>query len=293
MSLIITKNFKRAKAQDAAARDSIADKEREYTRLYELAQKNITFHAAKGDSAKVAEWKRKADEYKRLAQEAENAAEARNAKDSAATDAKFKIGDRVRLAGTASPALGKTGVVVKVDGEWGDVTVKTDEGKTYQYEASAVQKVANSRAADASGTDAKFQKGDIVKINPSSLLMTLYGPKRLEWRGRVVGYGVSYEHPHEHPVIEWERPCTFGREPIHERHIVKANDTANDSAAKFRVGQEVIVKTKYAEPYKARIVGLWDMSQNGPYDEQGYLVKNIKGGGVESMPEHALSLITA
>lgn len=64
-------------------------------------------------------------------------------------------------------------------------------------------------------------------------------------------------------------------------------------AEKFRVGQEVIVKTKYAKPYKARIVGLWDMSQNGPYDEQGYLIKNIKGGGVESMPEHALSLVTA
>lgn len=63
--------------------------------------------------------------------------------------------------------------------------------------------------------------------------------------------------------------------------------------SKFRIGQEVIVKTKYAEPYKARIVGLWDMSQNGPYDEQGYLVKNIKGGGVESMPEHALSQVTA
>ena len=55
---------------DLRAADSISDKEREYTRLYELAQKNITFYAAKGDSAKVAEWKRKADEYKRLAQEA-------------------------------------------------------------------------------------------------------------------------------------------------------------------------------------------------------------------------------
>ena len=67
------------------AGDSIADKEREYTRLYELAQKNITFYAAKGDSAKVAEWKRKADEYKRLAQEAENAA----------MDAAPQKGDRV------------------------------------------------------------------------------------------------------------------------------------------------------------------------------------------------------
>ena len=68
---------------------------------------------------------------------------------------------------------------------------------------------------------------------------------------------------------------------------------AHDSAPKFRLGQEVIVKTKYTEPYRARIVGLWDMSKNGPYDEQGYLIKNIKGGGVESMPEHALSLATA
>ena len=67
---------------------------------------------------------------------------------------------------------------------------------------------------------------------------------------------------------------------------------AADAAPKFRIGQEVIVKTKYTEPYRARIVGLWDMSKNGPYDEQGYLIKNIKGG-VESMPEHALSLATA
>ena len=68
---------------------------------------------------------------------------------------------------------------------------------------------------------------------------------------------------------------------------------AHDSAPKFRLGQEVIVKTKYTEPYRARIVGLLDMSKNGPYDEQGYLIKNIKGGGVESMPEHALSLANA
>ena len=68
---------------------------------------------------------------------------------------------------------------------------------------------------------------------------------------------------------------------------------AHDSAPKFHLGQEVIVKTKYTEPYRARIVGLWDMSKNGPYDEQGYLIKNIKGGGVEPMPEHALSLANA
>lgn len=68
---------------------------------------------------------------------------------------------------------------------------------------------------------------------------------------------------------------------------------AHDSAPKFRLGQEVIVKTKYTEPYRARIVGLWDMSKNGPYDEQGYLIKNIKVGGVEPMPEHALSLANA
>lgn len=80
---------------DSRAADSIADKEREYARLYELAQKNITFYAAKGDSAKVAEWKHKADEYKRLAQEAENAAEVRNGKDSRAQDAAPKKGDKV------------------------------------------------------------------------------------------------------------------------------------------------------------------------------------------------------
>ena len=76
-------------------------------------------------------------------------------------------------------------------------------------------------------------------------------------------------------------------------HVEQSVSAANDAAPKFRIGQEVIVKTKYTEPYRARIVGLWDMSKNGPYDEQGYLIKNIKGGGVESMPEHALSLATA
>ena len=76
-------------------------------------------------------------------------------------------------------------------------------------------------------------------------------------------------------------------------HVEQSVSAAHDSAPKFRLGQEVIVKTKYTEPYRARIVGLWDMSKNGPYDEQGYLIKNIKGGGVELMPEHALSLATA
>lgn len=69
---------------------------------------------------------------------------------------------------------------------------------------------------------------------------------------------------------------------------------AADAAPKFRIGQEVIVKTKYTAPYRARIVGYHDMRENDPYsNEQGYIIKNIKGGGEESMPEHALSLATA
>ena len=36
------------------------------------------------------------------------------------------------------------GVVFKIDDDWGDVTVKTEDGKTYEYEASAVVKIANS-----------------------------------------------------------------------------------------------------------------------------------------------------
>ena len=122
-------------------KDSIADKEREYTRLYELAQKNITFHAAKGDSAKVAEWKRKADEYKRLAQEAENAAEARNAKDSAAADAKFKKGDKVRRGK-------QTGIVRDIEKEPYIEVKFTDQPVTvFVHESEIV--AADSRAADA------------------------------------------------------------------------------------------------------------------------------------------------
>ena len=85
------------------------------------------------------------------------------------------------------------------------------------------------------------------------------------------------------------------KEDPNDRSVAEAKKVLAqfESAPKFRLGQEVIVKTKYTEPYRARIVGLWDMSKNGPYDEQGYLIKNIKGGGVESMPEHALSLATA
>lgn len=151
MSLIITKNFKRAKALDSAS-----DKEREYTRLYELAQKNITFHAAKGDSAKVAEWKRKADEYKRLAQEAENAAEARNTKDSIAADAKFKIGDKVRRGK-------QIGIVRGIEKEPYIEVKFTDQPVTvFVHESEIV--ADNSRAADACGTDAKFQKGDKVTV---------------------------------------------------------------------------------------------------------------------------------
>ena len=199
MSLIKVRRTATLDGEDKRdGKDSIADKEREYTRLYELAQKNITFHAAKGDSAKVAEWKRKADEYKRLAQE-----------DSIAADAKFKKGDRVRRGK-------QTGIVRDIEKEPYIEVKFTDQPVTvFVHESEIV--ADNSRAADA----------------------------------------------------------------------------CEDSAAKFRIGQEVMVKTKYTEPYKARIVGLWDMSQNGPYDEQGYLVKNIKGGGVESMPEHALSIATA
>lgn len=139
---------------DSEAKDSIADKEREYTRLYELAQKNITFHAAKGDSAKVAEWKRKADEYKRLAQEATDAAKARNAKDSAAADAKFKVGDKVRRGM-------QTGIVRGIE-KAPYIEVKfTDEPVTVFVRESEIV-AADSRAADACDA-AEFHVGQRVR----------------------------------------------------------------------------------------------------------------------------------
>lgn len=139
-------------------KDSIADKEREYTRLYELAQKNITFYAAKGDSAKVAEWKRKADEYKRLAQEATDAAKARNAKDSAAADAKFKKGDKV-----VSVKTGAQGIVNEVYGEEKYAVLFNGAANPDRVEGFQIR-LSNSHAADACGTDAKFQKGDKVRV---------------------------------------------------------------------------------------------------------------------------------
>lgn len=134
-----------ANALDAA--DSIADKEREYTRLYELAQKNITFHAAKGDSAKVAEWKRKADEYKRLAQEAENAAgdaaDSRAAGD--ATTRKFKPNDLVEWR----DAHGRHNSAFYVRDNGDRVTVSIE--KNGQGGGLEIPKawITNSRAADA------------------------------------------------------------------------------------------------------------------------------------------------
>lgn len=230
MSLIITKNFKRANALDAAAKDSIADKEREYTRLYELAQKNITFHAAKGDSAKVAEWKRKADEYKRLAQEAENAAEARNAKDSAAADAKFKIGDRVRR--------GKQNGIVRDIEKEPYIEVKfTDQPVTvFVHESEIV--AADSCAADASGTDAKFQKGDKVRVWQQPVYGKLGEVVEATYGG--MEYTVNVEGK-DYPRIDYRR-------------IVKVSNTAGD-AAEFHVGQRVRAKDPAYEYSDGKALG--------------------------------------
>lgn len=199
MSLIIARNFKRAKAQDAAAqdiklpfiitfnngkkefregyseeevrrrfdksvaalyggiksvklegedkrdgKDSIAAKEREYTRLYELAQKNITFYTTKGDSAKVVEWKRKADEYKRLAQEAENAAEARNGKDSHAEDADKVIKEKSGLKLVQNLADGTYWVYLPNGGGIGYGTNLKEATQKFDLEA----RFRNSHATD-------------------------------------------------------------------------------------------------------------------------------------------------
>lgn len=217
-------------------KDSIADKEREYTRLYELAQKNITFHAAKGDSAKVAEWKRKADEYKRLAQEATDAAKARNAKDSIAADAKFKVGEKVkakdpRWTGYQGHALGnEVYTVKKVD--W-DGTVKLDGFLDLWISPDSLV-AADSRAADACGTDAKLQKGDKVRV----WQYPVYGKygEIVEATYGGMEYTVNVEGK-DYPRIDYRR-------------IVKASDAAGD-ATDF--GEENAALEKIAKEYDRKI----------------------------------------
>lgn len=410
MSLIITKNFKRAKAQDAAAADANFKKGDKVTVKTKWAgtRKGIVKEVINDPALKKA--------YVVEIEGAETGAYpaeivSADVKDSIATDVKFKKGDRVRRGK-------QTGIVRDIEKEPYIEVKFTDEPVTvFVHESELV--AADSRAADACGTDAKFQKGDkvrvwqypvygkmgeVVEATNGSMEYTVnvegkdyprIDYRRIVkvsnaagdaaardktpdgwWEGKTIfaafGWGKSVKGKvvsHKGGVIKLEDGTQFKESDAYDLYAISSsardsaaqdakfkvgdrvkhakvkfpvqpigkisevyddprwvevewentpykyqtietsnllpansrtagdaaelNNDANDSAAKFRIGQEVMVKTKYTEPYKARIVGLWDMSQNGPYDEQGYLIKNIKGGGVESMPEHALSLATA
>lgn len=203
------------------------------------------------------------------------AIDSRAAKDSIAADAKFKIGDKVKLSGSHPRFPNKVGVVTRVF-PTGFIKVKVDGVEDIEIaehlvsaESRDAGDAAELRVVHAKGIGKWWVEPNLSRFNDADREQTHKGRK---------------EFPDREAAMKYARGT--GKTFI-------VNDACEDSAAKFRIGQEVIVKTKSAEPYKARIVGLWDMSQNGPYNEQGYLIKNIKGGGVESMPEHALSLVTA
>lgn len=162
MSLIIARNFKRANALDSIASDA-------QFKVGDRVKVDAKYSSNVNGGVGIVSDIKNGDvvvEFTGHGKVRVPALYVQSADSSFAADAQFKVGDRVRLAGTVSPALGKTGVVVKVDREWGDVTVKTDNGKTYQFEASAVQKVADSRAtdvSDAAGDAAEFHVGQRVR----------------------------------------------------------------------------------------------------------------------------------
>lgn len=276
MSLIIARNFKREKALDSIASDANF-KVGDTVRVDASYSRNVNNGIGKvvkvdGSSDIVVEFAghgtvRVPVPYATLVNS--------RAADACGTDANFKKGDKVTVktkwAGTRKgivkevindPAL-KKAYVVEIEGA---------ETAAYPAEivsADACEDSAELRVVHAKGVGKWWVEPNLSRFNDADREQTHKGRK---------------EFPDREAAIKYARGT--GKTFI-------VNDACEDSAAKFRIGQEVIVKTKYAKPYKAHIVGLWDMSQNGPYNEQGYLIKNLKGGGVESMPEHALSLVTA
>lgn len=251
-------------------KDSIADKEREYTRLYELAQKNITFHATKGDSAKVAEWKRKADEYKRLAQEAENAAEARNAKDSRAadasgTDAKLQKGDKVRV--WQQPVYGKLGEIVEASYGGMEYTVNV-EGKDYpRIDYRRIVKVSNA-ASDAAELRVVHAKG-IGKwwVEPNLSLFN-DADREQTHKGRK-------EFPDREAAMKYARGT--GKTFI-------VNDACDAMDANFKKGDKVTVKTKWAGTRK----GIVKEVINDPALKKAYVVE-IEGAETYAYPAEIVS----
>ena len=91
----------------------------------------------------------------------------RDGKDSIAADAKFKIGDKVKHAKVKFPVqpIGKISEVYD-DPRWVEVEW---ENMPYKYQTIETSNLlpANSRATDASGTDANFKVGDTVRVDAS------------------------------------------------------------------------------------------------------------------------------
>lgn len=282
MSLIITRNFKRAKAQDAAAKDKAPDGWWEGKTIF------AAFGWGKSVKGKVVSHRGGVIKLEDGTQFKESDAYDLYAIDSRAMDACEDSAEELKSA---------NGKVLKVGSLVVPMSFTDKENK--RHLSRVVLKIIPKGKSEFGPY--VFLKGGIAPYKPNDLYafdgcedsaQFKIGDKVRRGKQTGIVRGIEKE-----PYIE----VKFTDEPVtvfvHESEIKAANsraaDACEDSAAKFRIGQEVIVKTKYAEPYKARIVGLWDMSQNGPYNEQGYLIKNIKGGGVESMPEHALSLVTA
>lgn len=87
----------------------------------------------------------------------------RNGKDSTAADAEFKVGDLVRMS-----EGGLTGKITKIEpnGHF-RVSFLYNKANGFSQSFSANEIVMVKPAADACGTDAKFQKGDTVRVDAS------------------------------------------------------------------------------------------------------------------------------
>ena len=152
------------------------------------------------------------------------------AQDSAAQDAQFKVGDKVRRGK-------QTGIVRGIEKEPYIEVKFTDEPVTvFVHESEIV--ADNSRAADACGTDAKFQKGDKVRV----WQQPIYGKygEIVEATYGSMEYTVNVEGK-DYPRIDYRR-------------IVKMSDAASD-AAEFHVGQRVRAKDPAYEYSDGKALG--------------------------------------
>lgn len=237
MSLIITRNFKRAKAQDAAAQDiklpfiiTFNNGKKEFREGYSAEEVRRRF-----DKSVAALY----GGIKSVKLEGEDK---RDGKDSFAADAKFKKGDRVAYSVFGQT---KTGTVVEVAEKFhseygneheGEQTYMVDFGKKpYTKTWESRMTLANSRAADACGTDAKLQKGDKVRV----WQYPVYGKmgEVVEATNGSMEYTVNVEGK-DYPRIDYRR-------------IVKMSDAAGD-AAELRVVHAKGIGKWWVEPNLSR-----------------------------------------